>query len=180
MAASKGQQLETKLNDVFGKRAPQLPANGKKALVEWAPWVALVAGIVSLWAAYALWGWAHVASGLLDYANSLCTAYGGSNCNTAVDNMTLWVWLALAVLVVEGALYLLAFPGLHSRKKAGWNYLYWGALVNLVYAVISLFTTYGLSSFIGSLIASAVGLWLLFQVRGMYTGERATKMHAAK
>lgn len=180
MAASMGQQLETKLNDVFGKRAPQLPANGKKMLVEWAPWLALIVGVLSLWAAYALWGWAHVASGLINYANSLCTVYGGSSCNVATDNMTLWIWFGLAVLVIEGVLYLLAFPGLRDRKKTGWNFLYWGALINLVYAVISLFTNYGLGNFIASLIGSVIGLWLLFQVRGQYTGERVVKIHAEK
>jgi hypothetical protein len=181
MAASIGQQLETKLNDIFGKSAPQLPANGKKMLVEWAPWVALIVGVLSLWAAYALWGWAHIATGLANYVNSLCTMYGGPNCNTtSVDSMTFWVWLGLAVLIVEGILYLLAFPGLRDHKKSGWNFLYWGALINLVYALISLFTNYGLGNFVGSLIGSAIGLWLLFQIRSSYSGERAANTHTAK
>jgi hypothetical protein len=181
MAATMSQQLETKLNDVFTKSTPQLPANSKKTLVEWSPWVALVVGVLSLWAAYALWGWAHAVTGLTDYVNSLCAAYGGASCNTSsVDSMTLWVWLGLAVLIIEGVLYLLAFPGLRDRKKAGWDFLYWGALLNLIYAVISLFTNYGLGNFIGSLIGSILGLWLLFQVRSMYMGERIAKAHTAK
>ena len=89
--------------------------------------------------------------------------------------MTLWIWLALAVLVVEAVLYLLAFPGLRDRKKFGWNYLYWGALVNVAYAVVSLFDGYnGVGNFVGALIGSAVGLWLLFQVRSSYLGSKST------
>ena len=175
MAASN--QLESKLNDIFGKAAPQLPANGKKMLVEWAPWVALVVGILSLWSAYALWGWAHVASSVIDLTNSVCAAYGGPACSTSTDSMTLWIWLSLAVLAVEGVLYLLAFPGLRARKKAGWNYLYWGALVNLVFVVLNLVSGYGFTNFVGSLLGSAIGLWLLFQVRSLYLGERT---HASK
>lgn len=177
MAASN--QLESKLNDVFGKSAPQLPTNGKKMLVEWAPWVALVVGVLSLWAAYALWGWAHVASGILDLANSVCNTYGGAACITPTDSMTLWIWLSLAVLIVEGALYLLAFPGLRAHKKAGWNYLYWGALINLVFVVLNLVSGYGFQNFFGSLLGSVVGLWLLFQVRDMYMGERARASKAS-
>lgn len=180
MAASMSDQLETKLNQVFEKNAPKLPESGKKALVEWAPWVALAAGILTWVAAYGLWTWAHVASGLLSYINSVCTVYGDSNCSSPTDNMTLWVWLGVIFLAVEGALYLLAFPGLRDRKKTGWNYLYWGALVGLIYTVISLFTGYGIMNVVVSLLGSAVGLWLLFQVRGMYMHERVAKAHAGK
>jgi magnesium-transporting ATPase (P-type) len=181
MAASMNQQLETKLNSIFSKNAPQLPSNSKKTLVEWAPWAALIVGLLSLWAAYALWGWAHIATGLINYANSLCTAYGGYSCNTAAtDSMTFWVWISLAALTVEGGLYLLAFPGLRDHKKAGWNFLYWGALVNVVYAVISLLTNYGFGNFVVSLIGSVIGLWLLFQVHDMYLGERVAHSHPKK
>ena len=146
---------------------------GKKTLVEWAPWASLVVGVLTLWAAWALWQWAHAVSGLMAATNALCGAYGGiyGNCGMATDQMSLWVWLGLLVLVVEGVLYLLAFPGLRDHKKAGWKYLYWGALINLAYAVLSLFAGYGLGSFIGALIGSAIGLWLLFQVRGSYTAR---------
>jgi len=166
-------QLETKLDDIFEKNAPKIPANIRKMLADWAPWLALIGGIFTLWSAYALWSWANVASGLLDYANTLCQTYAGPGCNSiATSRMGLTVWLALAVLVVEGILYLLAFPGLRARKKAGWNYLYWGVLVNLAYGLVSLFTGYGVGTLIGSLIGSAIALWLLFQMRSEY--------HAAK
>ena len=62
----------------------------------------------------------------------------------------------------------LAKTGLKARKKAGWNYLYWGALVNVAYALVSLFTLNGASGFVGALLSSAIGLWLLFQVRSEY------------
>ncbi len=169
MAASKANQLEMKLDEIFEKNAPKLPQGARKVIVEWAPWVALVVGLFSLLSAYWLWVAAHATSAFVDYANQLSAAYGGTTVSTA--NMTLWIWLALAVIVAEGILYLLAFPGLKAHKKAGWNYLYWGALLNVAYAVVNLFTFNGVGGLIGSLIGSAIGFWILFQVRSMYTGE---------
>jgi hypothetical protein len=164
--AVKADQLETKLDNVFEKNAPKLPANAKKMIADWAPWVALIVGVLSLLSAYWLWQAANAVSAYVNLANQVSAAYGGVT--TTAANMTLWVWLALLVLVAEGLLYVLAFPGLRARKKAGWNYLYWGALVNVAYALVSLFTLNGAGGFVGALLSSAIGLWLLFQVRSEY------------
>ena len=167
------QQLEARLDNVFDKNAPKLPANAKKTLVAWAPWVALVVGILTLWAAWALWSWANVANDLINYTNTLCATYAGTGCDAAAaaSRMNLWIWVGIAVLLAEGILYLLAFPGLRAHKRAGWNYLYWGALINVAYAVISLVAGYGITNFFGSLIGSAIGFWLLFQVRSSYSNH---------
>ena len=171
--AAKSDQLETTLGTLFEKNTPKLPPDARKMVAEWAPWAALVAGLLALWSAYALWTWAHVVSGILDYTNSLCAAYATYGCApvAAASRMGIWVWLSLAFLLVEGGLFLLAFPGLRAHKKAGWNYLYWGALVNIGYSVVSLLTGYGIFNFLGSLVGSAIGLWLLFQVRAQFTGS---------
>jgi hypothetical protein len=184
MASSAQSNLENKLAEIFEKKAPQIPANGKKIIVEWAPWVSLIVGIFTLLAAWSLWHWAHVANSAINYVNSLCNAYGnyaGSSCNTIADNrLSLWVWVALVVLLVEGILYLLAFPGLRDRTRQGWKYLYYGALVNIAYAVVSLFTSYNVAGhFVGALIGSAIGFWILFQIRGMYGVAKAPQHHNA-
>jgi hypothetical protein len=163
--------LEKNLNDLFTKKAPVLPAGGKKIIVEWAPWLALLGGIASLWTAWILWHWAHVANAFVDYANSLSAVYGGPTVN--VQRMTFGIWLGIAVLAVEGVLYLLAFNGLRERKKSAWNLIYWGALLNVAYGVVVMFTDYGgIGSLVGSLIGSAIGLYFLFQVRSAYVGNR--------
>jgi hypothetical protein len=161
--------LETNLNDLFGKSAPALPNKAKNVLTEWAPWLALIGGLLSLWAAWALWNWAHTVNQFVDYANSLSALYGGST--VSASRLSAAVWLGIIVLAVEGVLYLLAFPGLRDHKKSGWNLLYWGALVNIAYGIVVMFTDYGgVGSFIMSLIGSAIGFYLLFQIRGRYTG----------
>ena len=180
---AKVSDLETKMSEVFLDKAPKMPAGGVKAITEWAPWIALVVGVLSLWSAWVLWHWAHWAdsalNGALNYAHDLCKSSYDINATgycasvNRASRLSFWVWLSLIVLAVEGVLYLLAYPGLKDRKKQGWNYLFYGALVNVAYAVFSLFTDYsGGGHFVGGLIGSAVGFWVLFQIRSAYTGKK--------
>lgn len=168
--------LETNLEDVFVKKAPPLPANGKKAIIEWLPWINLVLGILSLWTAYSLWHWAHLVDKLTDYANSISAAVGVST--ISANRMSFMLWLGLLVMTVQGLLYLLAFPALRERKKSGWDLIFYALLVNVVYGVVVWFTDYGgFGSFIGSLIGSAIGFYFLFQIRSGYLKHPA---HATK
>ena len=171
------QSLENNLEDVFVKKAPALPENGKKAIVEWLPWISLILGLLSLWTAYALWHWAHWANQLVDYANTLSAAYGGPA--VATDRMSVTIWLGLAVMVVQAVLYIAAFPALRDRKRSGWDLLFYALLVNVVYGVVVLFTDYGgVGNLLGSLIGSAIGAYFLVQIRGRYLGARSAKVDA--
>lgn len=77
MEALKG--LETKLNEVFVKNAPfQLPAAAKKWIAEYLPYINLVLGVISLWAAWSLYQWTTVTNGFVEYANELNRAFGGT------------------------------------------------------------------------------------------------------
>ncbi len=164
--------LEKSLANIFIKSAPALPAKAKKVLVEWLPWINLVIGILTLLSVYWLWHWAHVANSLVDYANQLSQAFGGNT--IATHRLTAGLWLALIVLAVEAVLYLMAFSPLKAHRKAGWNLLFYAGLVNILYGLVLLFTDYGgVGNFISALIGSAIGFYLLFQVREAYTGRSA-------
>jgi hypothetical protein len=166
--------LEKTLDEVFVKKAPALPENGKKWIVEYLPWINVILGVLALWAVYTLWNWARWTSEWAEYANSLSAMYGGSAA-VSTSRWTVGVWLSLAVLAAQAILYILAFPALKARKKSGWNLLFYAALVNVAYGLVVLFTDYGgFGSFIGSLIGTAIGLYFLFQVRSHYLGVRAT------
>lgn len=161
------ESLEKSLDDVFVKNAPELPAGGKKFLVKFLPWICLVCGILTLLAVLSLWHWAHVANGLVDYANQLSATYGGPT--VSGDRLTATIWLSMAALAVEGVLYIAAFPGLRNLKKTGWNLSFYALLVNVVYGVIIMFSNYGsFGNLIGSLIGFAIGAYLLFQIRASY------------
>lgn len=158
--------IEKGLNDLFVKNAPALPAGGKKFLVDFAPWLSLIVGLLSLLAAYNIWHWAHISNSLIDYANQISAAYGGTQIG---DRLTATIWISMVVLVIQAVLYLAAFPGLRNHKKAGWNLVFYALLVNVVYGVVVMFTSYGgFGHLLGSLIGFAIGAYLLFQIRASY------------
>ncbi len=162
-------QLEKSLEGIFVKSAPKLPERGKEMLVAWLPWINLIVGLFTLLSVYWLWHWAHVANSLVDYANSLSAALGGGTVVT--HRLTAGIWLSLIVLAVEAVVYLAAFPGTRARRKSGWDLLFLGLLINVVYGIVILFTSYGgFGTFLSSLIGSVIGLWLLFQIRDKYRG----------
>lgn len=162
------QSLENSLSELFVKKAPPLPAGGKKFLVEYLPWINLILGLLALYGAYALWNWAHIASSLINYANSVSAVYGGPA--VAADRMSVGIWVGIAVLAVEALLYIAAFPGTKARKKSGWNLLYYALLLNVVYGVVVLFADYGgVGNLFGYIIGSGIGLYLLFQIRSSYS-----------
>ena len=161
--------LEKSLDDLFVKQAPALPDGGKKFIVQYLPWINLILGLISLYTAYVLWHWAHLANSLVNYANSVSAAFGGAP--VAVNRLSIGLWIGIAVLAVEALLYIAAFPGTKARKKSGWNLLYYALLLNIVYGVVVLFTDYGgVGNLVGAVIGSAIGLYLLFQIRSSYSG----------
>jgi len=167
-------QLEEALNDLFVKSAPSLPEKFKKFLVDIAPWLTLLAGVLVLWSALALWRWAHVANNAINTLNSIANVYG---VETGISSrMTFGVWLGVGVLLVEGILYLMAFKGLRDRVKAGWDLLFYAALLNVAYGIVLLFTDRGgAGSLVGTVIGTAIGLYFLFQVRSHYSAKVAMK-----
>jgi hypothetical protein len=161
-------KLETTLEGVY-KGTPKLPSNAKKAIVQYLPWINLIFGILTLYSAWLLWHWAHTVNALLNYANSLAQAYGVATVSTA-NHLTIGAWIGLVILVVEGLLFLAAFPATRDKKKSGWDLLFYVGLINIVYAVAILFTTYGgVGGLIASLIGSAIGFYFLFQIKDAYT-----------
>lgn len=169
--ATDANALEENLNDVFVKKAPGLPGALQNILVEWAPVISIIIGIISLFSAWTLWHWARAADKAIQYANQVCGVYGNYGCGIATSRFSVWLWLSVMFLAAEGLLYVFAYSGLKARKKQGWNYLYYGALLNVAYAVISLFTSYSaLGHFISALIGSAIGFYVLFQIRNAYLG----------
>lgn len=168
------QSLESSLDELFVKKGPALPAGGKKAIVKYLPWVSLIIGILTLLSAFWLWQWAHTANDLINAVNSYNAYLQASGVPTgSTSHLTLNIWLGLIVLTIEGLLYFSAYFGTRDRKKSGWNLLFYGLLLNLVYGVIMAFSSYngGFSNLLGALIGFAIGGWLLFQIRASYLGK---------
>ncbi len=169
------QSLEKKLDEIFVKDAPPLPSNAKRAIVAYLPYINLVLGILTLLIAMGLYRAAHAVNYLVDYGNSTLSLNGS---RVTVSHLTFTVWLAIVVLAIEALIFIAAFPATKARKKQGWDLLFYAFLINVAYGVVAVFTDYGgIGRLLGSLVGSAVGLYLLFQIRGNY---HAAKAKAAK
>jgi hypothetical protein len=163
-------KLETYLVGV-SKQLPQIPKNAKKVIGDITPWFVLLGGLFYLWTAWALWSWARVANVYVDWANQINAAYGAPTVST--NRFSVWVWAALIVVLVEAILFFVAFPSLRKFKKLGWNLLFLISFVNLLYGVVMLFNNYGgFGSLFFSLVGTAIGWYLLFQIRGLYLGKK--------
>lgn len=165
-------ELETKLDEVVNKKAPQLSAGAKNMLFRWSPWIALVVGVLSLLAGISLWHTAHGIQNSTYVVKQLCSTYAGGDSGCDIPNVThlnFWVWVAVIFLIIQGVLYLRAYPRLRDKQKSGWNFLYYAALVNVAYAIVTLFTSYDVfGHFLGALISAVVTFYLLFQTRPLF------------
>lgn len=175
------ESIEKSLDNLLVKNAPvQLPENAKKTIVEWLPWINLVFGVLQLWAALAFWQLAHLTNNLVDYANSLYAVTGNA---TRVSHLGLFFYVSIIVLVADGVLILAAFPGLRAKSKVrGWNLLFYGLILNLVYGVFRLFTDIGggFGSLFWAVVSAVIGAYFLFQVRSYYNGTKSTAKPSVK
>jgi hypothetical protein len=160
-------KLETALDDTLNKKAPfKIPENGRKSLARAMWWLALIFGVLQLWAAWAFWNAAHVVNRLADSVNSFSALYGGEKISTSLG---FFFYLSLVVLLVSAVLVLLATPHLKDMRKAGWNLVFYSLLVNVAYGVVVLFADYGgFGNFIWAMLSSLVGAYLLFQIRDQF------------
>jgi hypothetical protein len=169
-------KLEASLADLFEKKAPAMPAGARKGLAG-AMWVvALVFGVLQLWGAWMLWDLGEKVDRGVDYVNSLSGYFGTPD---VASNLGMFFYLSLIFLAVEAALLLLATPGLKAMRKSGWNLLFYGLLLNVLYGVLRMFSEVGggFGQFLWAVVVSAVGAYLLFQIRGQFTGKSASAEH---
>lgn len=135
------------LEEYLVKKAPALPANIKSLLVQWAPWVALVAVVLGVPGVLAFFG-----LGAMLYTSP----YGGY-----MVAHSLTYTLAIVVLVVSLVVRGLSVPGLMKRTKSGWNLLYYSTLISAGYSLLAF-------DFVGLIVGTLVSLYLVFQVKESY------------
>ena len=159
--------LEKQIGDLF-KDLPALPKNIKDFLVQVWPYLALIFGVLQLFAAWGLWGLMRVANPYIEYANELNRYAGVQNIGySSTDKMI--IYSGIAILAVNAVIMLMALSPLKARAQRGWDLLFLATLINVVYGVVQIFISgQGIGSFIMSLLGTAVGLYLLFQVKDMY------------
>lgn len=162
-------KLETLVGGLF-KAAPPLSKNARDTMVKAWPWIALIFGVLQLFAAWGLWNLARS----VDRLNTIANIYTYQTGLSASDRFI--IYLGIAVLVVDAVILLMAYPELVKRKARGWDLLFLGSVINVVYSLVSLFISdRGVGTFFFSGISSVIGFYLLFQVRPAYKGGSTKK-----
>lgn len=139
-------QLEENLDLYFGQKAPALPTGAKEAIVNFAPWITVVMLFVSLPPVLAILG---IGSIMAPFS-----FLGGVN--AGYSYMLSLIFLALS-MVLEA----LAIPGLFKKTKAGWNFVFYSTLVNILSNLVHY-------QFMNLVIGGLISFYLLFQVKSYY------------
>jgi hypothetical protein len=139
-------QLEATLKEYLIDKAPAMPAKWKELLVKYLPWITLIVFIVFLPVVLAVLG---IGAVLLPFS-----FVGGIGSGISY---TLSVLVLAAALVLEA----MAIPGLFKQTAKSWRLLYYSALINALYNLL----TFNLS---GLIIGTLITLYLLFQIKSYY------------
>ena len=142
-------KLESWLAPIFAK-APHIPQSARDTLVSFAPWLAIVFGILGLGTLFSIGAFATLFSPLI----LLAGGFGG-----------ILVFVNILLSLGASVFDILAFKPLQDHKKKGWNFLFYGTVLSALSGILGiLFMSSGAEGILGTL----VGLWLLFEIRPAY------------
>lgn len=134
------------LEEWFSK-LPALPVSIKEILVQIAPWLALIFGILGVVGSIA-------ATGLLTVLSPFAALGGGLG-------LTLGGIVGSLIALAGSVLMVMAFPGLRDRKAIGWRWSFWSETVSVVGSILGL-------NLVGAVLGALIGYYLLFQIKGYY------------
>jgi len=144
--------LEQILEEYLVKKAPfQLPKNVKEIIVKFAPYLAILGVVMGIPGVLALLG-AGTILAPLGFVGGMMTGRPFLGMGYLVSIIFLG-----AMVVLEA----LAIPGLFSKSKKAWTFIYWSALVGVVQNIVS-FNMGGL------VIGGLISMYFLFQVKEYY------------
>jgi hypothetical protein len=139
-------EFETKLDEILGKKAPQLPANVKEFIVKYGPYLAVLSLILMLPVLLAALGLAAVVSPFM--------ALGGVNAFAGFSISTIFMIITLVLEVM-------AIPGLFKRSIKSWRLMLYATAVNAVGALLAM-------NFGSLIIGTLLSWYVLFQVKSYY------------
>jgi len=143
-------QLETLLDEYFGKKAPAMPDNFKETIVSFAPYLAIIGIVLTLPAVFALLG--------IGAAMGPLSAFLGAS---YMMTYGIGYYVGVIVILVSAVLEAMAIPGLFKRTLAAWRLMFYSSLVSAVGSIIQ-------GSISGALIGFLIGMYILFQVKEKY------------
>ncbi|MBI2025934.1 MAG: hypothetical protein HYT06_00985 [Candidatus Levybacteria bacterium] len=137
------------LDDSYAK-LPALPKGASDFIVNIAPWLSLIFGVLSILVGVSAFGFLAVLSPFAAVAGAGAYAITGL--------------LSSVVLLVEGVILVVAFPSLRSRVQRGWNLLFWSLVLSVVSSVLSL-NVFGV---VQSVVGALIGYYFLYQIKSYY------------
>ncbi len=137
----------------FGKKAPQLPAGFKEALVKFAPYLAIVGAVIMAFTIFPMV--------LLVLGVGGLSALVGNYAGVASMGGVLFFF---AVSVIAEIMIITAIPGLFAKTESAWNTLFYAQLLIIVAGLLQSY------NIVGAIINFVIGMYFLFQVRSYYTG----------
>lgn len=137
--------LENWLGEILGN-LPNLPLIWRENIAKYGPWATLIILLLALPGVLAVFG-------LSTYVFSVASRAGYYH-RSGFDIFILI--LVIASLIFEA----LALPGLFKRLKQGWVFIFYASLIAIVSNVLSF-------NF-GSLLGSAISLYIIFQIKSQY------------
>lgn len=167
--------LEKNMSGWF-KSAPALPKNVKQLIVQIAPWSALAVGLLQLFSAWGLGELLRELERLGTNSTAVARLYNHQTVRTYTLSSSdrMMMYLAIIVLIVDGAILVMAFSELKKRSLRGWELAFLAMLVNAAYADVALLVSLrNFDSFLFSVAWSIAGFYLLFQVRDTYSTKKS-------
>ena len=137
------------LDDSYAK-LPVLPRGATDFIVNVAPWLSLIFGVLSILVGVSAFGFLAVLSPFAAVAGAGAYAITGL--------------LSSLVLLVQGVIMIVAFPSLKKRGQRGWNLMFWSLVLSIVSSVLSL-SVFGI---IQSVVGALIGYYFLYQIKSYY------------
>jgi len=133
---------------------PSLPKNFMDFLVNIAPWLALIGGILQ------------VLTGINNLTNPTRNLRLLEELIQVDSN---YFVLTGILMIVMGILLLMAYKPLKNRLHTGWMLFFWATVVGIIHNLVSIFYSFG--SVIGLLLGAAIGLYLVNQFSPYYQSK---------
>jgi hypothetical protein len=140
-------------------KVPALPKKWTDLIVNYAPWLVLLGGVLGL-----VFGVMAVIASLSLFGLMTAVAPLGAYGVVYGPQYMLTVVVGALVLLVTGVLSLMAFSSLKARKEKGWNLMVYVLLLGIVSSVATL----NVFSIVMSLVVAAIEYYVLYQVKAYY------------
>ena len=146
------------LDETYAK-APALPKKWTDLIVNFAPWLALLGGVLGL-----IFGAMGLLASLSLFGLVAAAAPLGVYGATYGPQYIFAVVVGAVILLVTGVLSLMAYPSLKARKEKGWNLMFYVLVLGVVSSIVSL----NVFSIVMSLVVALIEYYILYQVKSYY------------